>query len=48
MIASRYLLVGESRQRRLLVISYTELGDTVRIIGAREATRRERKAYEES
>lgn len=32
---------------RLLVISHTDRGDTVRIIGSRVATRRERKDYED-
>ena len=43
----RYLIVGESRQGRLLIVSYTERGDTVRLISTREVTAAERKAYEE-
>ena len=43
----RYILVGESRQGRLLVVSYTERGDVTRLISAREVTRSERGAYEE-
>ena len=43
----RYLIVGESQQRHLLIVSYTERGDTVRLISAREVTAAERKAYEE-
>jgi len=43
----RYLIVGESRQGRLLIVSYTERGDAVRLISAREVTSAERKAYEE-
>jgi uncharacterized protein len=43
----RYIIIGETRQRELLVVSYTERGDAVRIISARRATRAERKAYEE-
>ena len=43
----RYLIVGESRQSRLLIVSYTERGDSVRLISAREVTVSERKAYEE-
>ena len=43
----RYLIVGESRQGRLLIIAYTERGDAVRLISAREVTSAERKAYEE-
>jgi uncharacterized DUF497 family protein len=43
----RYLLMGQSSRGRLLVVSYTERRDRIRVISAREATRRERKAYEE-
>ena len=43
----RYLIVGESQQGRLLIVSYTERGDAVRLISAREVTLAERKAYEE-
>ncbi|MGH8579848.1 MAG: BrnT family toxin [Gammaproteobacteria bacterium] len=43
----RYLIIGESRQRRLLLVSYTERGNIIRLISAREATRTERKVYEE-
>ena len=32
---------------RLLLVSHTDRGDVVRIISAREATRRERKDYED-
>ena len=43
----RYLIVGESRQGRLLIVSYTERGEAVRLLSAREVTSAERKAYEE-
>jgi uncharacterized DUF497 family protein len=43
----RFLVVGESRQGHLLIVSYTESGDAVRLISAREVTVAERKAYEE-
>ena len=43
----RYLIVGQSQQERLLIVSYTERGDTTRLISAREVTSTERKAYEE-
>jgi uncharacterized DUF497 family protein len=43
----RFLVVGESRQGRLLIVSYSERGDAVRLISAREVTLAERKAYEE-
>lgn len=43
----RYIIIGESQQRRLLIVSYTERDDTVRLISAREVTRSERERYEE-
>ena len=43
----RFLLLGTSRQERLLVVAHSESGDSIRIISARRATRRERRAYEE-
>ncbi len=43
----RYLIVGESNRGRLLIVSYTERGDSIRLISARELTRTERSAYEE-
>jgi uncharacterized protein len=43
----RYLIIGESNQGRLLIISYTEGRDLIRLISAREVTRSEREAYEE-
>ena len=42
----RFMIVGESEQGRLLVITYTEPGDSIRIISARKANRRERIDYE--
>jgi len=43
----RYLIIGESNQGRLLIVSYTERGDLMRLISAREVTRTERESYEE-
>jgi uncharacterized DUF497 family protein len=43
----RYIIIGESHQRRLLIVSYTERDDVVRLISAREVTRSERETYEE-
>jgi uncharacterized protein len=45
----RYLIVGESNRGRLLILSYTERRNSVRLISAREVTRTEREAeaYEE-
>ncbi|MEH1872374.1 BrnT family toxin [Nostoc sp.] len=43
----RYLIIGESSQGRLLIMSYTERVNSTRLISAREVTRSERKIYEE-
>ena len=43
----RYITLGQSHRRRLLVVVFTDRGDVIRIISARVATRRERKDYEE-
>ena len=43
----RFVIVGTSAPGRVLVVAYTEQGETVRIISARPATRRERTFYEE-
>jgi len=43
----RYLIVGESNRRRLLIVSYTERRNSIRLISAREVTRTEREIYEE-
>lgn len=43
----RFILMGNSCRNRLLVIVHTERGDSIRIISARKATRKERKQYEE-
>jgi uncharacterized DUF497 family protein len=43
---SRFLTVGFSSQNRLLVVSHTERGMTIRVISARPATSHERKKHE--
>lgn len=43
----RFVILGESANSRLLVVVFTERGENIRIISARVANRRERKAYEE-
>lgn len=43
----RYLIVGQSKQNRLLIVSYTERQASIRIIRARGVTKQEREAYEE-
>lgn len=43
----RFLTMGTSVDGRLIVVSHTDRGDSIRIISARGATRRERKDYED-
>ena len=44
----REIILGHSILERLLLVSFAEHGpDTVRIISARKATRKEQKDYEE-
>ena len=43
----RFITLGESHRRRLVVVVFTERRDKIRIISARLATRRERRDYEE-
>jgi len=43
----RFLIIGMSALGRILVVSHTENGDTIRIISARTATRPEQRFYEE-
>jgi hypothetical protein len=43
----RWVLLGISMRKRLLAVMYTERAETVRIISARQATRPERRDYEE-
>ena len=43
----RYLTFGESDANRLIAIVHTDRNDSVRIISARETTRRERQQYDE-
>ena len=44
----RFFTVGRSVRGTILVVSHTEEDDTIRIISARPATRRELKFYEEN
>jgi len=43
----RELIVGHCARRLLLVVSFVQRGDRIRIFSARRATRRERRDYEE-
>jgi uncharacterized protein len=42
----RYILLGMSNLRQLLVVSFAERGTLTRLISARRATRTERRHYE--
>ena len=44
---SRFITVGNSIDGKLLLVSHTDRDEKIRIISAREATKRERKFYEE-
>lgn len=44
----REIIVGHSKQHRLLIVSFTERPQTIRIISARKATPTERKEYEDN
>ena len=43
----RYITVGMSDRRRLVIVAHTARGERIRIISARELTRTEREVYEE-
>ncbi|UCD28820.1 MAG: BrnT family toxin [Planctomycetota bacterium] len=43
----RYIDIGLSFKGRLIVVLYTERGNTIRIISSRRATKREQRDYEE-
>lgn len=44
----RELIIGHSQQGRLLLVSFTERPQAIRIISTRLATRKERQDYEEN
>ena len=44
----RYIIIGQSQRGRLLIVSYAERENVLRLISAREVTRGEREAYEEN
>ena len=43
----RFVIIGEAATGDLLVVVHTHRQDTIRIISAREATRREKRNYED-
>jgi len=44
----REIIIGHSIQQHLVLLSFTCVEDTIRLLSARKATRRERKDYEEN
>ena len=44
----RFIILGMSHKGKLLVVVHTERGDSIRLISARRASRKERKSHEES
>jgi len=46
-IEERFVTIGQTSGGRTLVVVHSDRGETIRIISARVATRKERKAYEE-
>ena len=43
----RFVSIGMGVITRIIVVVYTYRGENIRIISARKATRKERRAYEE-
>jgi hypothetical protein len=41
----RFIAIGYSALARILVVVHLDMGDTIRIISARKASRHERKVY---
>lgn len=44
----REILIGHSMENRLLLVCFTMRGQSIRLISARQATRQERREYEEN
>jgi uncharacterized DUF497 family protein len=44
----REIIIGRSAKQNLILVSFVEEDDRVRLISARKATRTERKEYEEN
>jgi len=44
----RFITVGMSSAKRVLIVAHTERGESIRIISARKATQHEREHYEEN
>ena len=44
---NRYIIIGESLTGKILLVSYTERKNKIRIISCRKATKNEKLAYQE-
>ena len=44
----RFVIIGQSSQRSLLIVVHTIRGERIRLISARAATSHERRKYEET
>ena len=44
----REIIIGHSAGHQVILVNFTSIDDRVRIFSARQATRRERKDYEEN
>jgi len=44
----RELIIGQSVQQRLLIVSFADRGRRIRLISARQTTARERRDYEQA
>ncbi len=47
-VEERFIIIGMSNRRRLLIVVHTVRGQQIRLISARAATKRERQTYEEN
>ncbi len=45
---TRFITIGMTRTRQLVVVAHTDRNDSIRVISARKATRKERRFYEEA
>jgi uncharacterized protein len=44
----RFITIGMSGAKRVLIVAHVDRGESIRIISARKATPRERELYEEN
>jgi uncharacterized protein len=44
----REIIIGHTARQRLVIVYFTERGETLRLFSARRATKKERRDYEEN